>query len=263
MGEYLFDQAWADEKRRLDALGALYDPFTFEHLSRAGVASGARCLEVGGGSGTVARWMAEQVGPTGHVVATDLDVRFLAPLAEQGIEVRRHDIASDPLEEHAFDVVHARAVLQHVPARAHALARMAAAVRPGGTLVVEDIVQPHPATSPPLPVWGRILDAMTAGLRAAGADPFYGLSLPDAFAALGLDAVRAEGRVAVMRSGTPSIEFVALSVRQVRDRLIAAGVATAAELDDIDAAFSRSGLTLTGAIMIAVVGRATLRTGGS
>jgi len=254
--DYLFDQAWTQERRRLDALGALYDRFSIEHLTRAGTSRGGSCLEVGAGSGTIARWMATQVGREGRVLATDIDPRFLEPLAAEGVEVRRHDIANDVLEERAFDIVHARAVLQHVPGRDRALAKMAASLRPRGMLVVEDIVMPHPATHPSLPAWGRILDAMTAGLRSAGANPYYGLELPTAFAELGLADVRTEGRVAVMQSGTPSIEFVALSIEQVANRLIEAGVASAAEVTEVLAAFRKPGLTTTGAIMIAVSGRA-------
>jgi SAM-dependent methyltransferase len=253
--DYLFDQAWAQERRRLDALGALYDRFTIEHLTRAGTAAGWSCLEVGAGSGTIARWMASQVGRDGRVLATDIDPRFLEPLAGRGVEVRRHDIAADDLEERAFDLVHARAVLQHVPGRERALAKMAAALRPGQVLLVEDIVMPHPATHPSLPAWGRILEAMTAGLRGAGANPFYGLELPSAFAALGLTDVRCEARVAVMQSGTPSIDFVALSIEQVQSRLIAAGVVSEREVSEVLAAFRTPGLTMTGAIMIAVSGR--------
>jgi SAM-dependent methyltransferase len=54
------------------------------------------------------------------------------------LEVRRHDVATDPLPENAFDLVHARVVLQHVPPRDQAQARLAAALKPGGWLVVED-----------------------------------------------------------------------------------------------------------------------------
>jgi hypothetical protein len=38
--DYLFDQAWAQERRRLDALGALYDRFSIEHLTRVGTGPG-------------------------------------------------------------------------------------------------------------------------------------------------------------------------------------------------------------------------------
>jgi len=52
--------------------------------------------------------------------------------------VIRHDVGVDPLPEAAFDLVHARLVLIHVPQAAAALARLAAALRPGGWLVIED-----------------------------------------------------------------------------------------------------------------------------
>src|SRR5205814_3436619 len=77
------------------------------------------------------------VGPTGHVLATDIDVSWLT--AGDGYEVRRHDVAADPPPQPGtFDLVHARLVLVHVPDRARALATMAAALRPGGWLLVED-----------------------------------------------------------------------------------------------------------------------------
>jgi chemotaxis methyl-accepting protein methylase len=65
------------------------------------------------------------------VVSLDLDVRLLEPLAGDRVEVRRHDLLSDPLPEAAFDLAHARNLLMHLPARLDALRRLLAAVRPG------------------------------------------------------------------------------------------------------------------------------------
>jgi hypothetical protein len=42
-------------------------------LSRLGVGPGWRCAEVGAGAGSLAQWLAGQVGDTGQVVATALD----------------------------------------------------------------------------------------------------------------------------------------------------------------------------------------------
>jgi SAM-dependent methyltransferase len=254
MGDYLFDQAWTQEKRRLDALGAMYDGGTFEHLSRLGIAAGWRCLEVGAGSGTVARWMAARVGREGVVVATDIDPRFLADLADAGIEVRAHDITTDPLEVATYDLVHARAVLQHVPRRQAALARMAGALRPGGRLLVEDIVSPSPTCHPPLPAWAKILAGIDRGLRGVGADPDYGLALPAALADAGLVEIDCAARVAMLRSGTPGMDFVALSVEHVGARLVGAGVVTAAELAETLGALRTPGYTTTAATMIAAWG---------
>ena len=90
---YVFDNAAERQAReRFAALPRIYDPGTIRHLQALGVTAGWRCLEVGAGGGSIALWLAERVGPSGYVLATDLDTRFLEPLARPTLEVRRHDI---------------------------------------------------------------------------------------------------------------------------------------------------------------------------
>lgn len=52
-----------DELGRLHLLEARYDPCTFRRLSMFGPLAGARCLEVGAGAGSVARWPAPGPDP--------------------------------------------------------------------------------------------------------------------------------------------------------------------------------------------------------
>lgn len=172
MSDYIYSAEWAEEKRRLDALAALYDGGTFAHLSRIGVAVGSRWLEVGAGSGTVATWLADQVGPAGQVVAVDIDTRFVEPLSSDRLEVRTHDVVAEELESDAFDGVHARAVLEHVPDRAMAIEHMVRALRPGGWVLAEDVVFTAPHTAPELPVLAKVITAFEVGFRAVGADPY-------------------------------------------------------------------------------------------
>jgi SAM-dependent methyltransferase len=49
-----------------------------------------------------------------------------------------HDIRTERLPRGAFDVVHARLLLSHLPDPDAALAKLAAGVKPGGWLLVED-----------------------------------------------------------------------------------------------------------------------------
>jgi ubiquinone/menaquinone biosynthesis C-methylase UbiE len=74
----------------------LFDPVTFRNRDATGIHPGWRCLEVGAGGGSVALWLAERVGPAGHVLATDLDPGWLAPADRPVVEIRRHDITRDP-----------------------------------------------------------------------------------------------------------------------------------------------------------------------
>ena len=46
----------------------------------------------------MAVWLAEQVGPAGHVVATDIDTRYLQRLELPNLEALEHNILEDPLE---------------------------------------------------------------------------------------------------------------------------------------------------------------------
>ena len=46
----------------------------------------------------MAVWLAEQVGESGEVVATDIDLTYLKQLNLPNLEVRQHNILNDPLD---------------------------------------------------------------------------------------------------------------------------------------------------------------------
>jgi SAM-dependent methyltransferase len=255
MGEYIYDASWAEEKHRLDALAALYDEGTFDHLRHIGAASSSRWLEVGAGSGTVAAWLADRVGPDGHVLAIDIDTRFVEALHSDRLEVREHDIVVEELEPDSYDGAHARALLEHLPDRAKAIEHTVRALRRGGWLLAEDVAFPPPHTAPELPVLTKVSTASEVGFRAAGADPYYGLQLPADLAAGGLVDVACHARVPIVSSGTPMVDFVALSLEHLRSRFESAGLLTADEVDEALAALRKPGCTLLGPIMVAAWGQ--------
>ena len=135
---YVFDHEWTGERQRLRALETVRDPWTIHHLDTIGVQEGWRCLELGAGGGSIAEWLCDAVGDRGRVVATDLETRFLEAIKAPNLEVRRHDIVADPLEHAAFDLIHCRALLEHLPQRDEVLSELLAALRPDGWLLLED-----------------------------------------------------------------------------------------------------------------------------
>ena len=65
----------------------------------------------------MAVWLAEQVGPTGQVVATDVDTRYLSRLQIPNLEVVEHNILEDSLDAlqpGSFDLVCSRLMLFHL-----------------------------------------------------------------------------------------------------------------------------------------------------
>jgi SAM-dependent methyltransferase len=252
---YVYDAAWARERRRLDALAALYDPGTIAVLSRLGVWRGWRCWEVAAGSGTIARWLAERVGTRGELLVSDLDPRFVEALRDEHVVVCRHDVRSDPPAVEAFDLVHARAVLAHVPEPQLAIDGMVRALRPGGWLVVEDVVFAPRACDPPLAVLERTDAALRRVLQAARVDPDYGLKIPAALKQAGLLEIGSDARGPFARTGTTETELLTLTLEQLRPRLEAHGALSAYDLDETLRALHEPGRTIRCANMVAAWGR--------
>jgi ubiquinone/menaquinone biosynthesis C-methylase UbiE len=129
----------ASERERLGLMEQLQDAWSQRYLTALGIQKGWRCLEVGAGHGSVARWLAEQIGPQGRVVATDINPRFLTEMQLPNVEVRQHDIRADPLEADTYDLAHCRFVLAHMPDPQRVVRRMVEAVRLGGWLLIEEV----------------------------------------------------------------------------------------------------------------------------
>jgi 2-polyprenyl-3-methyl-5-hydroxy-6-metoxy-1,4-benzoquinol methylase len=131
--EYALNNAQFElERKRLDFSESLYDPVTFKRLDAIKVTEGWKCLEVGAGGGSVAKQLAQIVGPKGRVVATDINTRFLQQLNILNLEVRQHNILKDDLETNEYDLVHSRNILEHLREPEKAFRRMVDALRPGG-----------------------------------------------------------------------------------------------------------------------------------
>lgn len=150
--EYVFDNAGDQTIGRFAGLERLFDSGTFRHLDNLAVAPGWLCLEVGGGSGSVAGWLSQRVGAQGQVVVTDINTRFLTGLTAPNIEVREHDIVNAELEKDHYDLAHTRLVLLHIPEQERAIDRIISALRPGGLVPFEEFdalsMIPDPHISP-------------------------------------------------------------------------------------------------------------------
>ncbi|MGW3008658.1 class I SAM-dependent methyltransferase [Streptomyces sp. NPDC001219] len=256
---YLLDNRQSEAGVRFGALAELFDPVTFRHVDRLGIGPGMRCWEVGAGGPSVALGLAERVGPRGAVVATDIDVSWTREIAGGPIELLRHDVAADPPPPGGFDLVHARLVLVHVTDRAEALRRMVQALRPGGWLLLEDAdpaLQPllcPDESGPEQQLANRLRSGFRSLMAARGADLAYGRTLPRVLREAGLGEVQADAYFPVTSPACAVLEDA--TVRQIRDRLVAEGLATEAEIERHLANVATGRLDLATAPMISAWGR--------
>lgn len=234
---YLLGNAQVEAGARFRALATLLDPGTLRHVDGLGVAPGWRCWAVGAGGRGVPDALAARVGPDGLVVATDIDTSWLEPGGTAApLRVLRHDVGVDPAPAPgAFDLVHARLVLTHVPERDRALASMAAALRPGGHLLVEEAdpgLQPllcPDEYGPEQELANRLRHGFRTLMAGRGADLAYGRTLPRRLRGLGLVDVTADASFPITAPACTALEIA--TVEQIRDRLIDGGIASAADVD--------------------------------
>jgi ubiquinone/menaquinone biosynthesis C-methylase UbiE len=241
VSQYVFDNAAPQASQRFASLETIYDPWTIRHLEAVGVGPGWHCWEVGAGGGSIARWLAERCGPTGHVLVTDIDPRYLVESASRDhapVEIRRHDIGSDPVPVQSFALIHARLVLVHVPAREQALERLVTALDPGGWLVVEELDETlldltYPTTNAAAAaLFQKMRTAQRRLIAARGGELAltWGRSLYQRLRAHGLVEVGMEGYLALREGGSPGAQLMRANFEQIRGEAVGAGLFTNEEL---------------------------------
>jgi SAM-dependent methyltransferase len=259
MSEYVFDQAWEGERARLANLERWLDPGTTRHMDEIGVGPGWKCLEVGGGAGSITRWLSARVGDAGRVVATDLDTRFLDAIGGSNLEVRKHDITADALPENEFDIAHSRLLLEHLPAREDVLKRMISALKPGGWLIIEDLDNVTHLAVTPNKTYERVSDAVFGIMTSVGYEPNLGRRLPQLLTEAGLEDVHGEGRIAIgTREGNPGIAMWRLSLTHLRAPAVEAGLASDADFDEVFELLDDASFAVMPPAVIAAWGRKPL-----
>jgi SAM-dependent methyltransferase len=184
----------AAEDERLIVQGRFFDPLTRRLLREAGLAPGMRVLDLGSGSGNVARLAAEFVGPDGAVVGIEKDPAAIE-LADRhtdasNIEYREGDAQTLDGVEDGFDAVVGRLILMYLPDPAAALRRAATRLRPGGLICMHEIDLDYVWTSPRTPLWDRAQRWLLETMEKAGVETRMGLALYAAFRAAGLPEPR-------------------------------------------------------------------------
>jgi SAM-dependent methyltransferase len=246
----------------LQQLEAVWDSWTIRNLEKIGVGKDWHCLEIAGGGGSIAEWLCCQVANSGRVVATDLEPRFLEAIKQSNIEVWRHDIVRESFPEEKFDLVHARAVLAFLPQPAQAIAKILAALKRGGWLLLEEFDYVSAMPDPSMTTAAAALSqkgwhAVLSHLRSRGYDTEYGRRLHHDLTVNGIHELQAEGFLAMVRGGTPSARFFKIGLEQVRYDVLEAGLLSPVELDGYGSLLDCSEFRWLAPTMMSVWGRRT------
>ena len=152
-------------------------------LALAGLRPGQVVLDLGSGAGIDLLLAARLVGPEGRVIGVDMTdemvARARANVAAAGftnIDVRQGIIEELPVEDSSVDWVISNCVINLSPEKDRVFAEIARVLRPGGQMLVSDIVAeslPEEIRSLPAAYSSCIAGAISeadylAGLRAAG-----------------------------------------------------------------------------------------------
>ncbi len=122
-----------------------------------GLRTGMKVLEVGPGAGGYTVAAAQRVGPTGHIIAIDIEPNIVERLKQRlrqetvhNVEVRVADVFALPFEAATFDAIYMVTVVGEIPTPVRAMQEFQRVLKPGGILGFSELFldpdYPRPGT---------------------------------------------------------------------------------------------------------------------
>jgi SAM-dependent methyltransferase len=211
-----------------------------------GISAGNTVLDVGCGPGYASLDLADLVGPSGRVVAVDKSARFLDALSvmrqSRGLEniaVHETDLDGGKFPTVLADAAWCRWVLSFVKQPREILARIAAALRPGGVVMLHEYFDYSTwQAAPYCPELEEFVSAVMASWRDSGGEPNIGLALPRWLEELGLQLRELHPIVDIVQPGHMSWTWLREFVNVGRQRLVDLGYLSVPRSEAIWEAFT-------------------------
>jgi SAM-dependent methyltransferase len=246
------------------ALAELLDPHTRWRIAGLDDWTGARCLQVGAGGGSIAGWLADRAGPDGSVVAADREPGRIR--AHPRLTTVAYDLAGpgpwpEPMAG-PFDLIVARLMLAHLPRRRAILHRLAQRLTRGGVVLVEAWLAPPvdlqviaAPTVAAADLYRRYQHAAGAVSDQAGTDLGWARHLHTALREEGLVNVDTVIHGRYWAGGDAGLRVVAAVAEQLRPRLLAGSAVTERQLDDLGELLFDPRLIVYGHLLYSASGR--------
>lgn len=220
-----------EELERLGLQHRLWQPTVLECWRQAGITAGWRVLDVGAGPGYATVDLAETVGATGQVVAIERSRRFVEATREacrarglEQVELLEMDLMADPLPAQEMDAAWCRWVACFVSSPATLVAKLAAALRPGGVAIFHEYADYASwRFAPRSPALEEFVQLVMESWRAAGGEPDIALALPELLSTAGFRVLRMTPRVFCGRPGDEIWQWPASFIDINLDRLVELG----------------------------------------
>jgi SAM-dependent methyltransferase len=175
-----------EELARLGLQHRVWRPRALDAWRRGGFTIGQTLLDIGCGPGYASLDLAEIVGPTGQVVAIERSERYLDALREgarrlnlTNIAMHQVDLDTQALPDVRADGAWVRWVFAFLKQPRELVARIAAALKPGGVLVIHEYFQYSTwRFTNRSPVFEEFVRTVEKSWRATGGEPNIALDLP-------------------------------------------------------------------------------------
>jgi ubiquinone/menaquinone biosynthesis C-methylase UbiE len=236
--EYVLRDRDEDEISRLELQHNVWKQETDCVVRKAGFKPGDRLLDMGSGPGFLTFDLADLVGPSGSVLALDNSEFFIEHLRREAraqnldwVRGEVADIREYAFEESSLDGAISRWVLMFLSDPEAVLARIARALRPGGTLAVMEYVQfKSMSLWPDGRNFRRLYDAVFDLIAQFGGDADVGGRIPGLLQHTGFEVVELYPMMRVGRSGSPLWIWLDAATRN-HPNLVEAGLLSAPELE--------------------------------
>lgn len=222
-----------EEKTRLELLQRALDPLSIKAIESVPNVVTPECLDLGAGGGSISYWLSSRF-PEGHVVAADIDPRYLNASRSENLTVLAFDMREDDLSHESFDLIHTRSVLKHLPERDEIISKIFNWLKPGGWAVLVDGYW-FPSDDTAHPVWAKPMDAIVRQMNSQGGDMRWTRTLPRVIARAGfvnLEITLSPSLGGWSGWGGQNHEWIKPTIKQTASVLVDKGYLSAEDVSD-------------------------------